>query len=659
MTDKLLFSRDTKVFIKVLNADSYWRLDVLDGFSFSQATNAGEITLNEMTNVSGSSRRGRQMFNNSIAPAEWNFSTYAQPNTNATGSGDTPLWALLAGEANNMSGNDFRSAGNVAYTTGSSDSYDISFAESNKTQLGTADIYFVMGVPNIDNAQPSQHPDVSEITAYKLSGCCVNEITVDFDLENLTINNWSGMAKKIEEVSVLPAAGNTSSAYEEDQLMLSASTISIADGSDGAHTIIDYSTTNTKFIRNKLTELRAVQTDTETSTEARRNLLSSLYPTNIGSPTLTTNYATSSSIVGIDNTISAGTLEDFVLLGSSIPTVTSIYLGITQTNAPHHFLEVDAYLSGSGVTNPPATIAAGETHTYSVYVKKPPAGYYRYMSFSTYTNTSESGGEEDHAGVVFDFEEEKFIDNPILNANTENQMAVKVTDDGWYRLAFTAEAPDGINGTATGPTRASFRVGTTETSTISTQSSAYSHLVYNPGGETAKVAANGIYFTGFQIEKGHDVSPLQVYNPASAPTSNTKEPYNLTVTGGSISISNNISFLTPETLGVVNEPLGHVTGTRTISGSFTCYLDGSLAGSSDLFSDISSEKEATNSFNLSIRIGSGGTDAKPQLRFNLPKCHLEIPTHNIEDIVSLETNFHALPSDYNTADEVSVSYLAD
>ena len=119
MTDKLLFSRDTQVFIKVLNADSYWRLDVLDGFSFSQATNAGEITLNEMSSVAGSSRRGRQMFNDSVAAAEWSFSTYAQPHGNTTGSGDTPLWALLAGEANNMSGNDFRSAANVAYTTGS------------------------------------------------------------------------------------------------------------------------------------------------------------------------------------------------------------------------------------------------------------------------------------------------------------------------------------------------------------------------------------------------------------------------------------------------------------------------------------------------------------------------------------------------------------
>lgn len=654
MTDKLLFSRDTQVFLKVLNANSYWRLDVLDGFSFSQATNAGEITLNEMSSSTGSSRRARQMFNNSVAPAEWSFSTYAQPHGNTTGSADTPLWALLAGEANNMSGNDFRSAANVAYTTGSADSYDISFAESNKTQLGTADIYFVMGVPNIDSPQSSQFIDPSDVTAYKLSGCCVNEITVDFDLENLTINNWSGLAKKIEEVSVLPVAGNTGNAYNEDQLMLGSNAITIADGSNGAQTITDYSTTNTKFIRNKLTELRAVQTDTETGTEARRNLLSHVYPNAIGAASLVNNYLKSST-ANVDTSGSAGSLEDFVQVGTTGPTVTSLFS--TTTHTGDHYLEIYALLDGSSVTTPPQAIVAGETHTYSVYVKKPTAGDYRYISFSTYTD---SNPIDDQIGVVWDFDEAQFVEHANLS-DTEGQSAVKVTDDGWYRLSFTGPAPDGtgaVNANS-GATRVAFRVGDTTSAFESSSSSNYRRLVYNDGGASANTATAGTFMTGFQIEKGHEVSPLQVYNPASAPTSNAKDPYNLTITGGSISISNNITFLTPETLGVVNEPLGHVTGTRSISGSFTCYLDGSLMGSSELFADIVDEREVTNSFNLSFRIGAGGTDAKPQIRFNLPKCHLEIPTHNIEDIVSLETNFHALPSDYNAADEVSVSYLAD
>ena len=60
-----------------------------------------------------------------------------------------------------------------------------------------------------------------------------------------------------------------------------------------------------------------------------------------------------------------------------------------------------------------------------------------------------------------------------------------------------------------------------------------------------------------------------------------------------------ILLLTPETLGSVNQPLGHVTGTRSVSGNFTCYLNtpSSGASSADLFEDIiESTSVITNSF---------------------------------------------------------------
>ena len=47
----------------------------------------------------------------------------------------------------------------------------------------------------------------------------------------------------------------------------------------------------------------------------------------------------------------------------------------------------------------------------------------------------------------------------------------------------------------------------------------------------------------------------------------------LVLTGGNFTIENNINYLTPEELGVVNAPLANITGARSISGSMTCYLD--------------------------------------------------------------------------------------
>ena len=134
--------------------------------------------------------------------------------------------------------------------------------------------------------------------------------------------------------------------------------------------------------------------------------------------------------------------------------------------------------------------------------------------------------------------------------------------------------------------------------------------------------------------------------------------YNLVLTGGNVTMENNMTYLTPETLGIVNHPLGHVTGTRNVSGNFTCYLNNESGGSSDLFEDlIEATTVVTNSFNTVFKIG--GTSA-PKVQIDLPRCHFEVPSHSIDDIISLETNFHALPGSVdpaNAADfEAKVTY---
>jgi hypothetical protein len=73
-----------------------------------------------------------------------------------------------------------------------------------------------------------------------------------------------------------------------------------------------------------------------------------------------------------------------------------------------------------------------------------------------------------------------------------------------------------------------------------------------------------------------------------------------------------------------------------------------------LFEDlIESTSLITNDFNLVF--GIGGATA-PNIQVTLPTCHLEVPTHSIEDIISLETTFHALPSTIDATDEASIVY---
>ena len=376
MADTLFFSRDTKVFVAIQNAagaeQDVFEIPVLDGFSFSQATNATEVTLNEMSAGSNNSRRGRKMFNDSLAPAEWSFSTYMRPFASSGSGADAAsqdgtanihaveevLWAMMVGDAAHTTVSGSQAANFTGFTYGTND-LDITFANSNKTSLGTANIYFVIG-----SAGETQ-------TVYKIANCCVNEASVDFDIDGIGTINWSGFGSKITEEA-------------------SASTVTIKEGT--------LSTDTTNFIRNRLTELSAVST---------------------------------------------------------------------------------------------------------------------------------------------------------------------------------------------------------------------------------------------------------------TPTSTT---YALTLTGGNITISNNITYLTPETLGIVNEPLGHVTGTRSISGSFTCYLNSASNSSMDLFENlIENTGTVTNSFNLQFNIGGG---SGPRLQMAMPKCHLEVPTHSIDDVISVEANFHALGTDIDSTDELTLKYLA-
>ena len=368
MADTMFFSRDTKVYVAPLLANGteagVWEIPVLDGFSFSQATNSSEVALNEMSASSNVSRRGRKMFNDSLAPAEWSFSTYARPFKSA-GTGD--------GAADNTAGNHHAveevlwamTVGNAIQTTYAfqgftlgTDDLDITFANSNKTTLGKANIYFTLGGTTGE----------SKIT-YKISNCCVNEAGIDFDIDGITTINWSGMGTIITEQADAP----TPTVYE-------------AIASTG------------NFIRNRLTELVASSTS-------------------------------------------------------------------------------------------PTTVAA----------------------------------------------------------------------------------------------------------------------------------------------------------------------YALTLTGGSITISNNMTFLTPETLGVVNTPLDHVTGTRSVSGSFTCYLNNTTNSSMDLFENlIEGTSTVTNSFNLLFKVGGS---AAPRLELAMPSCHLEVPTHSLDDIISLEVTFNALGTDIESADELAIKYV--
>lgn len=138
--------------------------------------------------------------------------------------------------------------------------------------------------------------------------------------------------------------------------------------------------------------------------------------------------------------------------------------------------------------------------------------------------------------------------------------------------------------------------------------------------------------------------------------------YELVLTGGNFTVENNMTYLTPEELGVVNAPLANITGARSISGSMTCYLDNSAENSKsgELFADLVSDTTTVrNVFNMAINIG-GDTSSTPRVTFDLPTAHLEVPVINVEDLLTLEVTFHGQVSDGNVdkTDEATIIYKA-
>ena len=219
--------------------------------------------------------------------------------------------------------------------------------------------------------------------------------------------------------------------------------------------------------------------------------------------------------------------------------------------------------------------------------------------------------------------------NYTTGAATANQMIYKLTDCSIGEASFDFD----LDGIATVNWSGNGKLITEEATLNLSSSDAF----INEGVSNT---------TGFIRNRISDLT-------MSGDASGSSVTYTSTLTGGNISWSNNLTYLTPETLGVVNQPLGHVTGTKSITGNFTCYLDNASGTSSaEFYEDIvEATSDIQNSFSLSFDIGGSGT---PHCIITMPTCHLEVPTHSIDEVISLETNFHALPSDFDSTDEISV-----
>ena len=180
--------------------------------------------------------------------------------------------------------------------------------------------------------------------------------------------------------------------------------------------------------------------------------------------------------------------------------------------------------------------------------------------------------------------------------------------------------------------------------------------IANPGNGTRTYTLNTAGATATNNMIRNRLTSANIVGTNAGINSGNAKTYGITLTGGSITISNNMTFLTPESIGVVNTPLGHVTGTRSVTGNLTCYMDEISNGSIDLYNDLlTATGLITNKFAIQLHVGGGtsGTPLAPGVAFDLGQCHLEIPTVNVDDVMGFEINFTGLPTSISNTNELT------
>ena len=154
------------------------------------------------------------------------------------------------------------------------------------------------------------------------------------------------------------------------------------------------------------------------------------------------------------------------------------------------------------------------------------------------------------------------------------------------------------------------------------------------------------------------LSQIEFHHKASA--SGSDEKFTFPVTALTFDYNNNITYLTPEELSALNEPIGQFTGTRAVTGSATMYLRTGDLESAGFLRNISEDSRTSSAqtSNANLIIG-GTTSGDPYVAFQLDACQFEFPSVATEDVVSMSVNFVGQETTANKGDGGEVTIFVD
>lgn len=173
-------------------------------------------------------------------------------------------------------------------------------------------------------------------------------------------------------------------------------------------------------------------------------------------------------------------------------------------------------------------------------------------------------------------------------------------------------------------------------------------------------------FVGIPADRSYILSKLTTVTMQSN-AGGTTSYYRIALTGGSLTINNNISYVTPSTLAEVDTPVGSFTGTFDVSGTMDSYLrdgvgladgssDANAYGSADLLKQMVQNKNVINVSNITFELG--GKFNSSRVEVNLPQAHIGIPAVSVDSIISQSLEFKGIPSSagMDDGDEVNITF---
>jgi hypothetical protein len=125
--------------------------------------------------------------------------------------------------------------------------------------------------------------------------------------------------------------------------------------------------------------------------------------------------------------------------------------------------------------------------------------------------------------------------------------------------------------------------------------------------------------------------------------------YSVVLTGGNITIANNINYITPNNIGTLNVPIGYYTGARSISGSMNAYLrTGTFENkpqTATLLKDLLTASATATDTKYALGFQIGGSTAPTRVELDMPGAMIGIPSVDIADVVATTITFNAQGTD--------------